>query len=38
MFVSMNATKEFYDRLYKKQFGEYAKGLEMMGGKVVLYP
>lgn len=38
MFVSMNATKEFYDRLYKEQFEEYAKELEMLGGKVVLYP
>jgi len=38
MFVSMNTTKEFYDRLYKERFEEYAKELEMMGGKVVLYP
>lgn len=38
MFVSMNATKEFYNRLYKTKFEEYAKELEMMGGKVILYP
>ena len=38
LFVSMNATKEFYERLYKAKFEEYAKELEMLGGKVILYP
>ena len=37
-FVSMNATKEFYDRLYKAKFEEYAKEWEMLGDKVILYP
>ncbi len=38
MFVSMNATKEFYDKLYKEKFEEYAKELEMLNGEVCLYP
>ena len=38
LFVSMNATKEFYDRLYKAKFEEYAKEWEMLGDKVILYP
>ncbi|HEY9573938.1 MAG TPA: flavodoxin family protein [Lachnospiraceae bacterium] len=38
MFVSMNATKEFYDKLYKEKFEEYAKELEMLNGEVYLYP
>lgn len=38
MFVSMNATKEFYDKLYKDKFEEYAKELEMLNGEVNLYP
>ena len=38
MFVSMNATKEFYDNLYKKSFEGYAKELEMLNGEVCLYP
>lgn len=38
MFVSMNATKEFYDKLYKEKFEEYAKELEMLNGEVNLYP
>ena len=37
MFVSMNATKEFYDNLYKKSFEGYAKELEMLNGEVCLY-
>lgn len=37
-FVTMNATKEFYDRLYKEKFEEYAKEMEMLGGEVYLYP
>lgn len=38
MFVSMNATKEFYDNLYKKSFEGYAKELEMLNGEICLYP
>ena len=38
LFVSMNATKEFYDRLYKAKFEEYAKEWKMLGDKVILYP
>ena len=38
MFVSMNATKEFYNNLYKKSFEGYAKELEMLNGEICLYP
>ena len=38
MFVSMNASKEFYDKLYKEKFEEYAKELEMLNREVTLYP
>lgn len=38
LFVSMNATKEFYDSLYKDKFEGYAKELEMLNGRVCLYP
>ena len=38
MFVSMNATKEFYDKLYKEKFEEYANELEILNGEVTLYP
>lgn len=38
MFVSMNASKEFYEKLYKDKFEEYAKELEMLNGEVTLYP
>ena len=37
-FVTMNATKELYDRLYKEKFEAYAKEMEMLGGEVNLYP
>ena len=38
MFVSMNATKEFYDKLYKEKFEEYGNELEILNGEVTLYP
>ncbi|MDY2626419.1 MAG: flavodoxin family protein [Coriobacteriales bacterium] len=38
LFVSMNATKEFYDRLYRDAFEGYAKELEILNGEVCLYP
>ena len=37
LFVSMNATKEFYDRLYRDAFEGYAKELEILNGEVCLY-
>lgn len=37
-FVSMNATKELYDRLYRDAFEGYAKELEILNGEVCLYP
>ena len=38
LFVSMNASKEFYDRLYKDAFEGYARELKMLNGEVCLYP
>ncbi|MGN0056102.1 MAG: flavodoxin family protein [Atopobiaceae bacterium] len=38
LFVSMNATEEFYDRLYKDAFEGYARELRMLNGEVSLYP
>lgn len=38
MFVSMNATKEYYIKAYKKKFEEYAEELKMLNGEVLLYP
>ena len=38
LFVSMNASKEFYDRLYKDAFEGYARELQMLNGEVCLYP
>lgn len=38
LFVSMNATREFYDRLYKDAFEGYAQELQMLNGEVCLYP
>lgn len=38
LFVSMNASKEFYDRLYKDAFEGYARELQMLNGEVRLYP
>ena len=38
LFVTMNATKEFYDRLYKEQFESYANELKQLNGEVSLYP
>ena len=37
-FVSMNATKELYDRLYRDACEGYAKELEILNGEVCLYP
>lgn len=38
LFVTMNATKEFYDQLYKEQFEAYANELKQLNGEVYLYP
>lgn len=38
MFVSMNATKPFYDRMYKDAFEGYAAELKMLNGTVELHP
>lgn len=38
LFVSMNASKEFYDRLYKDAFEGYANELKMLNGEVCPYP
>lgn len=38
LFVSMNASQEFYERMYKEKFEDYAKELSMLGGEVTLYP
>lgn len=38
MFLTMNATEEFYGELYKKDFEEYAKEFRILNGEVSLYP
>lgn len=37
-FVTMNATKEFYETLYQSQFEAYAKEFHQLNGEVCLYP
>ncbi|WP_198031379.1 hypothetical protein [Jeotgalibaca sp. PTS2502] len=34
----MNATKEFYEKLYKEQLETYANELKALNGEVYLYP
>lgn len=38
MFLTMNATKEFYDKLYKEKFEAYASEFKALNGEVCLYP
>ena len=38
MFVTMNATKEFYDKLYKAKFESYADEFKALNGEISLYP
>ena len=38
MFVTMNATKEFHDKMYKEKFEEYANEFKQLNGKISLYP
>ncbi len=38
IFLTMNATKEFYDKLYKEKFEAYAAEFKLLNGEVYLYP
>lgn len=38
MFVTMNASKEFYDKLYRDNFEAYAEEFKTLNGEVSLYP
>lgn len=38
MFVTMNATQEFYEKMYKERFEEYAHEFSRLNGEVCLYP
>lgn len=38
MFVTMNATKPFYEQLYKEKFAEIANEFSMLNGEVERYP
>ena len=38
MFVTMNTTKEFYEKMYKEKFEEYANEFKNLNGTVYLYP
>ncbi|UTC83700.1 flavodoxin family protein [Treponema denticola] len=38
LFLTMNATKDFYDKLYKEKFGNYANEFKSLNGNVTLYP
>lgn len=38
MFVTMNADKVFYEKLYKEAFESYANEWKFLNGKVTLYP
>ena len=38
LLVTMNATEEFYHKIYKKKFEEYAKEFELLNGEVFVYP
>ena len=38
IFLTMNATKEFYEQLYKEQFEGYANEFNQLNGEVSLYP
>lgn len=38
IFLTMNATKEFYDKLYKEKFEAYADEFKLLNGEVYLYP
>ena len=38
LFLTMNATKEFYEKYYQEQFETYANELQALHGEVCLYP
>lgn len=38
LFVTMNTTKDFYDKAYKEAFEGYAKEFSFLNGEVCLYP
>lgn len=38
MFVTMNATKEFYDKIYKEEFEAFAREFQILNGKADVYP
>lgn len=38
MFLTMNATEEFYEQMYKNVFEAYANEFRMLNGDVSLYP
>ena len=38
MFVTMNTTKEFYEKMYKEKFEEYSNEFKCLNGKIYLYP
>lgn len=38
MFLTMNATEEAYDKLYKEKFEEYASEFEALNGDISIYP
>lgn len=38
LFVTMNATREFYDSLYRKKIEEYAADLKQLNGEISVYP
>lgn len=38
MFFTMNATEEFYDKLYKEKFEDYANEFKSLNGDVSVYP
>ena len=38
LFLTMNATKDFYEKMYKEKFETYANEFKSLNGEVYLYP
>ena len=38
LFVTMNATEEFYNKIYRKKFEEYAAEFRLLNGEICIYP
>lgn len=38
LFVTMNSTKEFYDKLYREKFENYAREFKILNGEISIYP